>query len=333
MKTNAVIWNDLMDVGFGTIEIPEPGEGEVRVQAQVSLVSTGTETRILRHGYPNTTFPVVPGYSAVGTVQELGSGVTGLQAGDRVFVSGGGRILRGANSLWGTHCQHYTVHADSLIKVQEGCPSEQAVFVQVAGIALHGVTLANIEPGERVVVLGLGLIGQCSVRCLLARGAEVVVCNLDADRRTISKAIGAAGIDPAAGELSDQVRAQWDEGPDAVFEVTGSPEMVTAAARILKARPWDDSGKQPRLVLQANYTQPVSFGARDLFEREALVVSPRANTRADRDCAATMIANGELKLDNLVPRRSRPLDAPAVYKNLMDNPARQVTAIFDWTRQ
>ena len=37
MKTNAVIWNDLMDVGFGTIEIPEPGEGEVRVQAQVSL--------------------------------------------------------------------------------------------------------------------------------------------------------------------------------------------------------------------------------------------------------------------------------------------------------
>jgi len=330
MKTPAIMVNGIEDIGFGSVTLSELGPNDVHARAEVSLVSTGTETRIMRHGYPNTQFPIVPGYSAVGTIQRVGRDVTHVAEGDRVFLMGGNRIAEGARSLWGAHCLDHTVPAESLIKLDSTCPTEHAVFTQVVGIALHGVTLANVEAGERVVVIGLGLIGQCSARCLLARGAEVIVCDLDPDRRSLAEAIGATAIDPSAGELPDLVRAKWIEGPDAVFEVTGRSQMVTAAAALLKSRPWDDSGKQPRLVLQANYTEPFSFGARDLFEREALVVSPRANTPADRASAATLIASGAMKLDNLVPPRARPQDAAAVYKTLMNDPGRQVTALFGW---
>ena len=330
MQTNAILVNGILDVGFGKVEIAEPGEQDVRVQAEISLVSTGTELRILRIGHPNTEFPIVPGYSAVGTVQETGSGVTGLQKGDFVVLTGGNRITSGEGALWGAHCLHHTVPAASLVKLSRGGSPAQAAFTQVAGIALHGVELAGIEPAEHVVVIGLGLIGQCSVRCLLARGAEVMACDIDAERRALAEMIGVPCIDPAAGELAEQVYARWAEGPDAVFEVTARPDMVGVAATLLKARPWDGTVRTPRLVLQANYTESFSFGARDLFQREAAVLSPRANLPADRERAATMIADGALKLDNLVPESAHPQDAAKVYRDLMGDPGKQVTALFDW---
>jgi 2-desacetyl-2-hydroxyethyl bacteriochlorophyllide A dehydrogenase len=330
MNTQAILVNDILKAGFGAVEVGEPGEQEVLARAEVSLVSTGTEIRIFRLGHPNTEFPIVPGYSAVGTVQETGSGVTGIKNGDSVFLPGGNRITDGAGALWGAHCLHHTVAADSLIKLPEGCSPDQAGFINVAGIALHGVGFADMRAGERAVVIGLGLIGQCSVRCLLARGAEVIACDIDPDRRALAEGIGVPCIDPAAGELSEQVYARWEEGPDAVFEVTARADMVNVAANLLGARPWDGSGRAPRLVLQAHYTESFSFGARDLFQREAMVLSPRANLPADRELAAELIADGALNLDNLVPARSRPQDAADVYGSLLENPGNQVTAIFDW---
>lgn len=332
MKTEAILVNGILDAGFGTVEVGEPGEGEVLAKAVVSLVSTGTEMRIFRQGYANTEFPIVPGYSAVGTVQETGSGVTGIKAGDSVFLPGGNRITEGAGALWGSHCLHQTVAADSLIKLPDGCSRDQAAFINVAGIALHGVGFADMKAGERAVVIGLGLIGQCSVRGLLARGAEVIACDIDAERRGLAEGIGVPCIDPAVGELSEQVYAQWEDGPDAVFEVTARPDMVNVAANLLRARPWDGSGRAPRLVLQANYTESFSFGARDLFQREAMVLSPRANLPADRELAAKLIADGTLQIDNLVPARSRPQHAAEVYGKLLENPGNQVTAIFDWSQ-
>lgn len=331
MKTPAIMVNGIEDIGFGAVTLAELGPNDVHARAEVSLVSTGTETRIIRHGYPNTEFPIVPGYSAVGTVQRVGHDVKHFTEGDHVFLTGGNRLAKGVQSLWGAHCLDHTVSADSMVKLRADCASEQAAFTNVIAIALHGVEFAGIEPNERVLVIGLGLIGQCSVRCLLARGARVIACDIDAGRRALAEAVGASSIDPATGDLAEQIATQWGEGPDAVFEVSGRADMVGVAARLLGARAWEGPGRSPRLVLQANYTESFSIGARDLFQREATVLSPRANTKTDREAAAQMIATGAVNLNNLLPHRTSPRNAPAVYDNLMTAPGSQVTALFDWS--
>jgi predicted dehydrogenase/threonine dehydrogenase-like Zn-dependent dehydrogenase len=104
------------------------------------------------------------GYSSAGTVLEVGEGVTGFAPGDRVACAG---------QDYASHAEVVCVPQNVCAKIPEAVPLEHAAFTTVGAIAMQGVRQADARLGENVAVIGLGLVGQLTVRLLKAAGCRV----------------------------------------------------------------------------------------------------------------------------------------------------------------
>ena len=112
-------------------------------------------------------------------VVEVGSAVEGIRTGQLVATGGAGKA---------NHAEFQAVPALLCAVVPDGVPAEDAAFTTIASIALHGLRLAEVGPGSKVVIIGLGLVGQLAARLAMASGCDV------------------AGIDPA------EARSQYGSG-------------------------------------------------------------------------------------------------------------------------
>ncbi len=105
------------------------------------------------------------GYSSAGVVMAVGSLVSDLAVGDRVACAGAG---------YAVHAEVNYVPGNLCARLPDGVPFEAGAFGTVGSIALHGVRQAEVQLGERVAVIGLGLVGQLACRLLLAAGCDVI---------------------------------------------------------------------------------------------------------------------------------------------------------------
>jgi predicted dehydrogenase/threonine dehydrogenase-like Zn-dependent dehydrogenase len=106
------------------------------------------------------------GYSATGTVLEVGSGVKNFNVGDRVTICGAG---------FANHAQINIVPSKLCHVIPPEVQNEQAAMVAIGGIALHAIHQAELTNGETVLVIGYGLIGRLLVKFLIAYGYQVLV--------------------------------------------------------------------------------------------------------------------------------------------------------------
>lgn len=155
------------------------------------------------------------GYSSAGTVIEVGSEVRGIRPGDRVACGGVGHA---------SHAEIVSVPSNLCARIPDGVPSEQAAFATIASIALHGVRLAEVSLGERVAVIGCGLVGQIACRLLHASGAEVIAVDLDRAKADRAVEHGAAVAIPAGEDAARAILAATGGiGVDASVVTAASP--------------------------------------------------------------------------------------------------------------
>lgn len=133
------------------------------------------------------------GYSAAGEVIEVGEGVSDIAPGDLVACGGAGIA---------NHADFVNVPRNLVCLIPEGCSVDVAATTTVGAIALQGVRRAGPELGERIAVLGLGLIGQITVQLLRAAGVRVYGLDLDARRvdRAMGHGLSGGASDPVAFE-------------------------------------------------------------------------------------------------------------------------------------
>src|SRR5256714_5736699 len=190
------------------VELPPPAPNQILVQTEASAVSPGTELAVwtgthqwLRDpNLPDWKFPFRPGYSAAGTVAAVGSEVRGWQPGDRVSYPGN---HASAELLTLGH------ERGRWWKLPANLPFENAAWACIARYGLGASIRAGITLGRSAAVLGLGIIGQFSLRCLLAAGAHPVV-GIDAVRMR-REAARAAGADHVIDHGTGNVRQQLDD--------------------------------------------------------------------------------------------------------------------------
>ncbi len=113
------------------------------------------------------------GYSSAGRVIEVGPGVTGLRPGDAVACAGGGHA---------NHAEIIAVPRNLCARVPANVSLQPAAFSTIAAIALHGLHLAEASVGERVAVIGCGLVGQITCRLLACAGAMTIALDIDQGR-------------------------------------------------------------------------------------------------------------------------------------------------------
>lgn len=189
-------------------EIGEPKGPELRLIAAASAISTGTETAQLisnpmagpagkrmmgkvaaflkDHGVAATIKKIQErlgmsqplGYSAAGIVESCGDGAAGFAPGDRVAVSG---------AQFANHSESLLASSRLAVKIPETVSFEEAATVAIGAIALQGVRRLEPQIGDRVAVIGLGLIGQITAQILTASGCRVTGIEKDQARLNFAR--------------------------------------------------------------------------------------------------------------------------------------------------
>src|SRR5712692_11334773 len=140
--------------------------------------------------------PVPLGYSCAGEVIAVGEQATEFRVGDRVACAG----LRYAN-----HAELDYVPRNLATKMPDGLSFEAACFVTLGAIAMNGIRLAQIELGERVLVLGLGLVGQIAAQLARCAGGEVLATDLDREKTELATRLGAHRVVTRGDDLAGAV--------------------------------------------------------------------------------------------------------------------------------
>ena len=245
------------------VQVPCPAikSGQLLIQTSRTLISSGTERMLLDFGRANLlgkarqqpdkvrmvlekikTDGLVPtieavfnkleqplpmGYCNVGVVKQVGEGVTGFAAGDRVASNG-------------KHAEVVSVPTNLCAKVPDGVSDDEAAFTIIGAIALQGIRLVQPTLGESIAVSGLGLIGLMTVQLLRAHGCRVLGLDVDARKLELARQFGAATVD-LSREQDPVLAAQAfsrGRGVDAVIIAasTTSSEPVHQAALMCRKK-------------------------------------------------------------------------------------------------
>ena len=170
------------------------------------------------------------GYSAAGTVLEVGAGVTEFRQGDRVACAGVG---------YASHAEVLAVPKNLCVRLPAHVDFDAAAFSTLGAIALQGVRLTEPTLGESVVVIGLGLIGQLAVQLLKANGCRVFGIDLDEKKVELARQLG-ADLGCAPGDDTKRSVMEWSRGrgADAVLitAASSSSQPVELAGEISRAK-------------------------------------------------------------------------------------------------
>ena len=212
-------------------DLPPPAPNQILVAAEVSAIrpapnslftparTSGSRTPTCRTG----SSPSNPATARAGTVVAVGSDVQGWQPGDRVSYPGNHASL-----------ELLTIGHERgrLWKMPPGLDAEKAAWACIARYGLGASIRAGITLGRSATVLGLGVIGQFALRCLIAAGASPVI-GIDSVpmRREAALAAGAAHvIDPSSGDAREQQsRFLGGRGAEIVADATGVPDAFPVA--------------------------------------------------------------------------------------------------------
>ncbi len=334
---------------------PRPARGELLIQTRRSLISAGTERMLVEFGHANllakaksqpdkvqqvldkirtdglwTTLdavkskldqPIPLGYCNAGVVLSAGEGVTRFAAGNRIVSNGPhAGVVRVPQNL----CAH----------IPDAVSDDEAAFTVLAAVGLQGIRLANPQLGERVVVIGLGLVGLMTTQMLIANGCQVLGVDLDAQRCALARQFGAESIDLSTGidPVAAGMAFSRGRGVDAVLITasTKSSDPVHQAAQMSRQR--------GRIVLVG--ITGLALSRADFYEKElSFQVScsygpgrydvnyeqkgqdypfgfVRWTEQRNFEAVLALMASNKLDVEPLISRRVPLAQAPAAYQAL-----------------
>jgi len=151
-------------------EIPVIKPSYVLIKTLYSAISPGTELGMIENSGGKE---YAIGYSAVGTVFDCGDDVEELQKGDIVACYGAPYVH---------HSEYLLVPKTLCTKVPKNVTAEEASLCGLGAIAIHALRIANLQFGETVVVMGLGLLGQLIAKIADAAAYKVIAYDISAER-------------------------------------------------------------------------------------------------------------------------------------------------------
>jgi len=301
------------DIRTVDVPVPDPAQGEVLVRVEACGIC-GTDRHLLHGEFPSRP-PLTLGHEFAGIVVGRGAGVD---------IPDGTRVTCDPNTWCGT-CENCLrgrvnlcldnvatgIHRDGGFAEYCAFPAHKAhvlpatldplhgAFCEPLACTIHGVDMGAPVAGERVMILGGGVIGMLALQLCAMAGAEVMLVTRSASKQALGRSLGAgcAAADEAAA------RAIWPKGADLVIECAGVVETVEMAPRLARS-----GGRVVILGVLAAGTK-VQVEPFDLLFREVQLLSSFINPFT-QERAATMIATGRIRIAPLISR-TLPLAAAA----------------------
>jgi threonine dehydrogenase-like Zn-dependent dehydrogenase len=233
-----------------TLADPVPGEGDLLLKVGRCGIC-GTDLHMTdghAQTYPEGT---IIGHEFAGEVVAVGPGVSGYRNGDLVAampVVGCGQCgsCRSGEPMWceqgligisGGFGQYAIAKAQAAIKLPRSLSLNDGALVEPLAVSLHGVTLAELKPGARVLVQGAGAIGLAAAFWSRRLGAGRIAVTARSNRgESYAMQLGANRFLVSNEDLQAQVGAALGGAPDVVFECAGVPGMVAQAIKLVRPR-------------------------------------------------------------------------------------------------
>lgn len=317
-----------------SLSLAPPAAGEVQVRSRYSAVSPGSELLLYRGQLPDSLaldssieslqgasqYPVQYGYACVGEVQQIGADVDPAWLGKQVFS-------------FQPHASHFNARPDQLITVPDDIAAAAAVFLPNMETAVNLVQDGQPMIGERVVVLGQGVVG------LLLSGVlgQYPLASLSAiegqpKRQTLARQLGVQAVFNPADITQKQPSDLADA--DLIYEISGHPDALNLAVGL--------SGYASRIVIGSWYgNKPVSVdlggeahrNRLQLITSQVSTLAPALSGRWSKqrrfDLAWEMIRR--IDPTQLITHRVPLHEAATLYQQLHNADAGIVQPLFDYS--
>ena len=300
-------------------EIPVPGPDEVLLKVRRSLISRGSEL-FRRYVMPEALPPSMMGYSDAGDVINFGTKVKEVKPGDR-------------SNVGGPHAQYVVGNHEH---IPPSLDYESATFIGLATSATMWARSTPINPGDVVVVLGQGIVGNLYMQVVRERDpGKVITVDATKLRCQISKDSGADIVINVSE--TDSVKAVMDltngKGADVVVECVGGNAGLKSfeqAQRMMK--------KDGILHLIAKYQGAKEAGDgllpldSGIFMDKLLIAGVRVegDRSIHRTDAANMLVNGFIKVGPMVTHRLPWQETAEAYHMLFNKPDEALAVILNW---
>ena len=315
------------------VSVPNPGPREVLIRTRVAGLCH-SDLHFMEGLYPHP-LPAVLGHESAGVVEKVGSDVTYVKPGDHVVTCLSvfcgtcdncttGRtvlctdttvkMLPGASNRlsWGrkeklnqflnlsSFAEQMLVHENAIVKIKKEMPLDLAALIGCGVITGYGavVNTAKVTAGETVAVIGCGGVGMAAINGAQIAGAgRIIAIDTNPAKLQLATKLGATDIvDPARGDVVQQVREITGGGVQHSFEVLGRKDTAEQAFAMLAA------GGTATIVGMIPFGQKIELHGFDFLRERKIQGSSMGSNhfRTDMPRLLTMWQQGRLKLDHLI---------------------------------
>ncbi len=339
MKNKSIVFT-----GCDQVEVQELEENleqlqarEVIVKTSYSLVSAGTELTCLAGSESWFSFPSTPGYTSVGEVVKVGDQVIKVAPGDMVYT-------------WGGHKQYNRINlaapGSMCIPVPDGIALPLVPFTRMITIALTALRVSDIELGDFVAVIGLGLVGNFAAQVARLQGGSVIGMDHNPGRVALAADCGTNNAivmeKPFAAGKVDEITDQ--RGVTTLIEASGRPGAILDGLPLV--------GRYGEVILvgivrgeyEANLTDMLDYihldslgnvtvkGAHEWRYPVARDPFVKHSIERNSEIAMDLIRAGDLQVAPLLSHKLSPYDAEKGYRGLQREKDSYVGVVFDWTK-
>lgn len=312
------------------------GAKDVAVKLEYSTISAGTERANITGDInisgaqilTEVVFPRRAGYSASGTVVEVGETVTKVKVGDKVAV------------VWGKHDMISVVPEDNVHKVPDDVSMSDAAYALISTFPMAAIRKCHLQVGESAMVMGLGILGMIAVKLLRAAGAyPIIAVDPVAEKREKALGFGADyALDPTDPDFAKTVKDITNGGAKVCIEVTGLGVGLDNAL--------DALAKYGRVALlgctrNSNFTIDyyhkvhsrgvTLIGAHTMARPKCESSEGWWTEKDDIEAYFNLIRGGRIVMSDLIGEIHPPENAPEVYNRLI-NEKNFPTVQFDWRK-
>lgn len=306
-------------------EVPTPIIGPQDVLVRVKAAGICRSDVHYRAGVsPAHPLPLTLGHEVAGVIEKVGVDVTTVKPGDRVclhyLVTCGNceYCVRGSEqfcvtgSMIGKHrdggyAEYIRVPARNAFYLPDEIPFEQgAIMMCSSATAFHALRKAEIEPGERVAIFGIGGLGMSAIQLARVFGAiDVYAVDIDDGKLKMAEGFGAIPINNRTSDAVAEIkRLTSGKGVDVAVELIGLPATIKQAIKALAIF--------GRIVVVGLSNQLVEIDSyNEVINREVKLIGCSDHLAQELPLLIELVRRGKLDLSHVVTR-TIPLDAKMI---------------------
>lgn len=304
-----------------TLDDPTPEAGEVVVKVGRCGIC-GSDLHMTEDPAYGVNKGDVLGHEFAGEVVALGNGAEGLKLGDLVSViplksCGHCESCKSGEVAWcdhfglqgGGYAEYAVTKPNQCIRLPQSASLADGAIIEPLAVALHGVNMSGMKPGDMVLILGAGPIGLAVAFWARRKGAsDVIIQDLATFQEARAMEMGATGFSVSRDDPVGSVEQMLGTKPDIVFECVGVPGLIAQAVEQVR--------KRGTICLLGLCTRPDTFNSFAMLSKEVRLITSAFFTRQEYEEALDALDAGAAEPRALVTDTISLADTPTRFEAL-----------------